>query len=404
MAILWSWTSNVYCIFRSRKQQIYIYNLINNLVAGDLDAGNSAGYRLLWILLTSTCLGLFFQILAARLGVVTQRNLARNCREQFPKHGFFAFLIGTMAICFFVNFFIVGPDVGSVFFGTFVPTIPSGTLSQAIGLVGAVIMPHNLYLHSALVLSRKIDNKNQKQVYEANYYNAVESGISLFVSFLINFSVVGTFAYYHDKGLDDLNLRSADVALEQAFGNAARIIWGIGLLAAGQSSTMTGTYAGQFVMEGFFDIKLTVWKRVLVTRSIAILPALAVAFIQDFDDVDTYLNILQSIQLPFALIPLLKFTSSPKVMGKFSNGKCPMYFSVIMACFLFAINVYNLIPIGVAGWIYAPFAIGFALYLTLIIIVIRTPIYQLKDLEEEYDDDQIAKITIADYETASKSQ
>lgn len=139
-------------------------------------------------------------------------------------------------------------------------------------------MPHNLYLHSALVLSRKIDNKNLKQVHEANIYNSYESAISLFVSFLINFSVVGTFAYYHDKGDLDLNLRNADSALREAFGNAARIIWGIGLLAAGQSSTMTGTYSGQFVMEGFFDIKLPVWKRVLVTRSIAILPALGVAF------------------------------------------------------------------------------------------------------------------------------
>lgn len=139
-------------------------------------------------------------------------------------------------------------------FGMFVPTIPEGSADQAIGLIGAVIMPHNLYLHSSLVLSRKINNKNVKQVHEANVYNAIESGISLFVSFLINFAVVGTFAYYHNKGYDDLNLRNADTALSETFGSAARIIWGVGLLAAGQSSTMTGTYCGQFVMEGFFDI------------------------------------------------------------------------------------------------------------------------------------------------------
>ena len=145
-------------------------------------------------------------------------------------------------------------------------------------------MPHNLYLHSALVLSRKINYKNPRVVHESNVYNSVECAISLFVSFLINFSVVGTFAYYHNKGgYDNLNLRNADIALREVFGNAARIIWGIGLLAAGQSSTMTGTYAGQFVMEGFFDIKLVVWKRVLVTRSIAILPALGVAFMNNFD-------------------------------------------------------------------------------------------------------------------------
>ena len=97
-------------------------------------------------------------------------------------------------------------------------------------------------------------------------------------------------------------------------------------------------------MEGFFDIKLPVWKRVLVTRSIAIMPALVVAFMENFDSVDTYLNILQSIQLPFALIPLLKFTSSEMIMGKFKNKKCPFYFSVVMALFLFVINAMTLIP------------------------------------------------------------
>lgn len=115
-----------------------------------------------------------------------------------------------MAGCFFVNFFIVKPEAGPVFFGLFVPTIPAGSLIQAIGLVGSVIMPHNFYLHSALVLSRKINHKSRNVVHEANIYNAIESGISLFISFLINFAIVGTFAYYHDKGFGDLNLRNAD--------------------------------------------------------------------------------------------------------------------------------------------------------------------------------------------------
>lgn len=105
-----------------------------------------------------------------------------------------------MATCFFINFFVVGPDLGEVLFGTFVPTIPSGTLNQAIGLIGAVIMPHNLYLHSSLVLSRKVNTQSKVQVKEANIYNAIESSVSLFLSFMISFAVVGTFAYYHDHG------------------------------------------------------------------------------------------------------------------------------------------------------------------------------------------------------------
>ena len=140
-----------------------------------------------------------------------------------------------MAVCFFMNFLIVGPDLKEVMFGTFVPTIPAGTMNQAIGLIGAVIMPHNLYLHSSLVLTRKINSKSKKEVKEANTYNAIESSISLFISFLISFAVVGTFAYYHDNGGEaaDLNLRNADKALEASFGKGARIIWAIGLLAAG---------------------------------------------------------------------------------------------------------------------------------------------------------------------------
>lgn len=109
---------------------------------------------------------------------------------------------------------------------------------------------------------------------------------------------------------------------------------------------MTGTYAGQFVMEGFFDIKLPIWKRVFVTRSIAILPALAVAFISDFDKVDTYLNILQSIQLPFALIPLIKFTSSPEIMGQFAISKGTKLFACFMGLVLFTINAVGLIPLN----------------------------------------------------------
>ncbi|TNV80349.1 hypothetical protein FGO68_gene15737 [Halteria grandinella] len=418
-------------------------------IAGDLDAGKSAGYRLLWTLLTATIVGLFFQILSARLGVVTQRNLARLCKEQFPKkvrfilwlmteiaiigsdiqevigssialnilfgvpiwvgslitifdslifllihyfgvrklEAFFAFLISTMAVCFFLNFVMVKPDIGEVLFGTLVPTIPAGTFPQAIGLIGAVIMPHNLHLHSSLVLSRKINTNSKSSVHEANVYNAIESAMSLFISFMISFAVVGTFAHYHDTQTPDqidLNLRNADQALYQSFGQHARIIWGIGLLAAGQSSTMTGTYAGQFVMEGFLDIKLPVWKRVFITRSIAIFPALIVAFISDYDEVDTYLNILQAIQLPFALIPLLKFTSSPKIMGdRFVNSLTMKYGSFALAFILIFINAYGLISDweGTADVLkFTIFGIFITGYVSLLVLVIREPVHQISPI------------------------
>lgn len=129
--------------------------------------------------------------------------------------------------------------------GTFVPSIPSGCVDQTIALFGCIIMPHNLYLHSALVLSRKIDVNDKHVVKESTIYNAVESAVSLFVSFLINYAIIGTFAWWHmNDPQESLNLSTAAVAFESTFGNASKYIWAIGLLAAGQSSTMTGTYAG----------------------------------------------------------------------------------------------------------------------------------------------------------------
>jgi len=155
-----------------------------------------------------------------------------------------------MALCFFINFFTTRPNFLSVLDGLFIPQVPTGTIDQLVGLIGSVIMPHNIYLHSALVLSRKIDSHSRSQVKESVVYNAVESSISLGVSFFINFAIVGTFAFYHGTPLGrQLNLQNAHLALESSFGAAAKYIWAVGLLASGQSSTMTGTYAGQFVME-----------------------------------------------------------------------------------------------------------------------------------------------------------
>jgi Mn2+/Fe2+ NRAMP family transporter len=130
------------------------------------------------------------------------------------------------------------------------------------------------------------------------------------------------------------------VVLSSTFGEASKYIWAIGLLAAGQSSTMTGTYAGQFVMEGFLDFKLPIYQRVLLTRSIAIVPALLISFVNPdvLTSLDTYLNILQSVQLPFALVPLIKFVGSPKIMGDFALAKWQIYFASGFGVFLFTMN------------------------------------------------------------------
>ena len=139
---------------------------------------------------------------------------------------FFAFLISVMAACFFINMFAAGPSYSEMLFGMIVPTVPEGAWPACLGLIGAVIMPHNLYLHSSLVLTRKINHKNKNKVNEAIIYNSIESAISLIVSFVINTAVIATFAVFRNQNPDskDLDLQSASYALADTFGNSAKYI------------------------------------------------------------------------------------------------------------------------------------------------------------------------------------
>jgi len=426
-------------------------------IESDLQAGAFAGYSLMWVLWVSTLFGLLLQVLAARLGVVTGKNLAENCREYFGALDnrvlytmmqlaivgsdiqeimgsaiafrilfgfplwigclitgldtltflglhvigvrklelFFCMLIATMCVCFFATFFSAPPDVRQMVHGTFIPSIPSGSGIQAVSIIGAVVMPHNIYLHSALVLSRDIDRNLKSKIAEANKYFAIEAGLALFVSLLINCAIVAVFARgffsttcHQEKNslimypymttvsppfacvplststnkvftsvpcVSDggtvgscmpIGLQGAASALEQLLGNGAKIMWAIGLLAAGQSSTMTGTYAGQFVMEGFLSLKIPNWLRVLITRAISLVPATIVAVLANSDymaadSFDELLNVLQSLQLPFALLPLLYFTNSSQVMGsEFVNGKKLRYAGWTSAVIVLVINFF----------------------------------------------------------------
>lgn len=358
-------------------------------IESDLQSGATTGYSLLWILFWSTILGLFMQIISARLGVVTGKNLAQICKTRFslfPRiilwimtelaiigsdiqqvvgsavaihalsnqviplwvgvlitacdtmiflllerkgmrylEAFFAILIGTMAVTFGIEYMLSKPDTIDVIKGTLIPSLPKNSTVQAVGIIGAVIMPHNIFLHSSLVQSRKVNRKKKSELKEANFYNSIESSVALLVSFIINLFVVSVFAKtFYVQGIDvgDIGLHNAGEKLREVYGAFAYYVWAIGLLAAGQSSTMTGTYTGQVVMEGFLDIKISSWIRVAITRCIAIIPSVLVAILAtDYLDVlDEWLNVLQSIQLPFALIPLLVFACDSSLMGKFKNS------------------------------------------------------------------------------------
>ncbi|XP_055326953.1 protein Malvolio-like isoform X3 [Sitodiplosis mosellana] len=407
-------------------------------IESDLQSGVVARYRLLWVLLTATVLGLVMQRLAARLGVVSGLHLAEMCYRQyktFPrlvlwimteiaiigsdmqevigtaialfllsnkfiplwagtlitiidtfsflmldKYGLrklellFGFLISVMAVTFGYEYIVSAPSQIDVMEGMFIPWCKdcgSKELLQAVGIVGAVIMPHNLYLHSALVKSRDVDRRDSAKVRDANMYFFIEASIALFVSFIINVFVVSVFAHglfnqtnnnvvqmcknnsspLYAEALDlfgkstdlvDADLYKGGIFLGCSFGIAAMYIWAVGILAAGQSSTMTGTYAGQFAMEGFLNLQWARWKRVFVTRLIAIVPTFCVAYFSDIRDLtgmNDVLNAVMSLQLPFAVIPTIAFTSSVAIMGEFVNGIGNKIVSVLLFILVIAINI-----------------------------------------------------------------
>ncbi|XP_004429079.2 PREDICTED: natural resistance-associated macrophage protein 2 isoform X1 [Ceratotherium simum simum] len=384
-------------------------------IESDLQSGAVAGFKLLWVLLLATIVGLLLQRLAARLGVVTGLHLAEVCHRQYPrvpriilwlmvelaiigsdmqevigssiainllsmgriplwggvlitiadtfvflfldKYGlrkleaFFGFLITIMALTFGYEYITVQPSQSQVLRGMFVPGCSgcrTPQVEQAVGIVGAVIMPHNMYLHSALVKSRQVNRASKREVREANKYFFIESCIALFVSFVINVFVVSVFAEaFFEKTNEQVlqvcsnsssphahlfpdnnatlavDIYKGGIVLGCYFGPATLYIWAVGILAAGQSSTMTGTYSGQFVMEGFLNLRWSRFARVILTRSIAIIPTLLVAIFQDVEHLtgmNDFLNVLQSLQLPFALIPILTMTSLRPVMSDFANG------------------------------------------------------------------------------------
>lgn len=425
----------------------------------DLQAGATTGYELLWVLLWSTILGLLLQILAARLGVVTGKHLAQVCRENYTSgvsnmlwvmaeiaiiagdiqqvigsaiafrllfglplwagvlitgadtflflalqsfgirklEAFFAVLITTMSVCFFINFGYQNPSASGIARGL-VPGVSDYAVVQAVSILGAVIMPHNIFLHSALVQSRDVDRTKTWKVKQAAYYFSIEAALALLVSFLINMAVVSVFAAgFFDpecakikKAMvngecDDIGLMGAGEALRGLLGNAAETIWAVGLLAAGQSSTMTGTFAGQYVMEGFLNLRLSPWKRVTLTRAVALVPAIAVALFatneHTADTMDQYLNILQSIQLPFALLPILHFTSSKRIMGDtFANSWYAQVFLWLLTATVLTVNFFlvgsEVLDFEESGlpdewWMYLLMAVALVLYVAALSVIVR---------------------------------
>jgi len=378
----------------------------------DLAVGASYGYKLIWVLLWSTVAGFVFQMLAVKLALVTRLHLARVCRHEYPYpfkialwlatevaiiasdipevigtafalkllfglpvwigvivtgvdtilflgiqvlgfrklEAFIGGMVGAMSICFLIEMCLADTNVPALLEGLVVPTISTkGQLYLGISILGAVVMPHNLYLHSALVLSRKIEG-SKGAIKGALMYNGVESAFALGISLFINVAVVAvaaaTIVEVDPSERNEIiahPLENAPNMLQDVLGNAAKQAFGVALLASGQSSTMTGTYAGQFVMEGFLEIQMHPGLRNLVTRSVAIVPSLLCTLIageEGSEGLIIFSSVVLSFQLPFALLPLLKLTSSSSFMGpNFVNSMTLMTWGFSLATVVIGANL-----------------------------------------------------------------
>ena len=401
--------------------------------ATDLAGGSRYGYRLLWVLLLSNLMAILLQSLAARLGVVRRRDLAQASREAYPAAVNLALylmaevaiaacdlaevlgsaialnllsglpllagvaittldvllllsltrlgirkleavilsLVATIGTAFLVEVCLARPALGPLLRG-FVPALPdAGALYLAIAIIGATVMPHNLYLHSALVQTRRFPAPGGPAagIRRALRWNNLDSAVALNLAFLINMAilVMAAAVFFRHGHTGVAELQEAHRLLEPILGAAvAPVAFAVGLLAAGQSSTITGTLAGQIVMEGYLDIRIRPWLRRLLTRLLAVLPAAATLLL--FGDQATggllvLSQVVLSLQLPFAVIPLIHFVSDRRRMGEFALSPWLRTGAWAAALVIVGLNA-KLVADTVAGWIQA--AGGSALWVKLL--------------------------------------
>ena len=369
----------------------------------DLAGGAQYKYGLLWVVGLASLMAIFMQVIAARLGVVTGKDLAQCCRDWYPRwtrwpnwllceiaigacdlaevlgsavainlmfhipllwaviitgidvllllalqrygmrtiEAVVLVLIATIAVCYLIEIFVLPqtrPNFLEMGRALISPNFrQAGMIYVAIGIIGATVMPHNLYLHSALVQSRKLQ-KDEASVRSAIRFNVIDSITALSVAFLVNAAilVLAALVFYGRTNVQVAGgriitfsptsdwIRIAYLTLAPLLGTAlASTLFVVALLASGQSSTITGTLAGQVVMEGFMHWRIQPWLRRLITRALAIIPAVVIIGLRgdaSVNDLLTLSQVVLALQLPFAMFPLLHFTSSGAKMGRWKNG------------------------------------------------------------------------------------
>ena len=387
--------------------------------ATDLAGGSRFGYTLLSVILISNLMAVLLQGLAAKLGIVTGRDLAQACRDHYSKPVVWALwflceiaiaacdlaevigsaialnllfgialpvgvaitafdvllllylqnrgvrvlealvitLVATVGVCFAFELVLSRPDLGGVARG-FIPTMDiisnPEKLYIAIGILGATVMPHNLYLHSSIVQTRQYE-ENPAGRREAVRYAFIDSTIALSFALFINAAIlIVAAATFHTSGNSGVaEIQDAFKLLSPLLGAGASTVFALALLASGQNSTLTGTLAGQIVMEGFLNIRLRPWLRRLITRLIAIVPAVIVAIIGGESATAKLLilsQVILSLQLSFAVFPLVMFTSDKLKMGEFVNPVWVKILAYFVATVIAVLNVWLLFS-TVRGWL-----------------------------------------------------
>ncbi|HUB80764.1 MAG TPA: Nramp family divalent metal transporter [Bryobacteraceae bacterium] len=398
--------------------------------ATDLEGGARFGYRLLWVLVMSNAMAILLQTLAARLGIVSGRDLAQACRERYPRPVTFAMwilceiaiaacdlaevlgaaialnmlfhiplvvgviltgadtllllafqsfgirfieafilsLITIIAACFCIEVFWAHPVWTEVFTGL-APRLNGQTLYLAVAILGATVMPHNLYLHSALVQTRAI-GRDESSKRAACRFNLIDSVVALNGAMFVNCAIlVLAAAVFFKHGIVVTEIQQAQQLLVPLLSTTlAGVIFAIALLCSGQSSTLTGTLAGQITMEGFLNLRMRPWLRRLTTRSIAIIPAaLTIKFMGDSSTLDLLLlsQVIISMQLPFAVIPLIHFTNDRERMGSFANRAWVKALSWICAAVILGLNFW-IVAQAFSDWLAKPGAWGIIIRLVTI--------------------------------------
>jgi manganese transport protein len=374
--------------------------------ATDIAGGSQFGYKLLWVLLMSNIMAVLLQSLSARLGIVRGRDLAQASKESYSPfvnavlyilaeiaiaacdlaevlgmaiglqllfhiplmlgvsltlldtflllflinkgmrtmEAFILALIGIIGIAFLIEMIMAKPVVAELITG-FVPSLPNASaLYVAIGIIGATVMPHNLYLHSSLVQTRKFE-KSYLKIKEAIKFNFIDSVIALNLAFFVNTAIlVLAAATFYKSGMFNVgDIRDAHKFLEPLLGSQwAPALFAIALIAAGQSSTLTGTLAGQIIMEGYINLRIQPWIRRIITRSLAIIPAVLTIMLlgeQSVGQLLVFSQVILSLQLGFAVIPLIHFVSDKRRMGPFVIGIKTKVLAWIIAGIIVLLNV-----------------------------------------------------------------